>query len=188
MDQACLKAIQENTSTIFDFILHLKTIPRSGWQKKLGIKRPESVADHAYGVAAIAMILSDSKRLNSAKVLKMAILHDLAESITGDLTPEDGPKSKKTKLENLAMKKILSTLEPKIKNQYHTIWMEYQKNQTPEAKLLHQVDKLEMALQANIYKKFGHSKQKLKPFLDSAKKQITDPKIKKLLQKILLNS
>lgn len=187
MDQACLKAIQENTSTIFDFILHLKTIPRSGWQKKLGIKRPESVADHAYGVAAIAMILSDSKRLNSTKVLKMAILHDLAESITGDLTPEDGPKSKKTKLENLAMKKILSTLEPKIKNQYHTIWMEYQKNQTPEAKLLHQVDKLEMALQANIYKKFGHSKQKLKPFLDSAKKQITDPKIKKLLQKILLN-
>lgn len=184
MDQACLKAIQENTSTIFDFILHLKTIPRSGWQKKLGIKRPESVADHAYGVAAIAMILSDSKRLNSAKVLKMAILHDLAESITGDLTPEDGPKSKKTKLENLAMKKILSTLGPKIKNQYHTIWMEYQKNQTPEAKLLHQVDKLEMALQANAYKKFGHSKQKLKPFLDSAKKQITDLEIKKILQKI----
>jgi putative hydrolase of HD superfamily len=188
MDQACLKATQENTSTIFDFILQLKTIRRAGWQKKLGIKRPESVADHAYGVAAMAMILSDSKRLDSAKVLKMAILHDLAESITGDLTPEDGPKSKKTKLENLAMRKILSTLEPKIKNQYHAIWMEYQKNQTPEAKLLHQVDKLEMALQANIYKKFGYSKQKLKPFFDSAKKQITDPKIKKLLQKILLNS
>ena len=86
MDQACLKATQENTSTIFDIILHLKTIPRSGWQKKLGIKRPESVADHAFGVAAIAMILSDSKRLDSAKVLKMAILHDLAESLTGDLT------------------------------------------------------------------------------------------------------
>ena len=184
MDQACLKATQENTSIIFDFILHLKTIPRSGWQKKLGIKRPESVADHAYGVAAIAMVLSDSRGLDSIKVLKMAILHDLAESITGDLTPEDGPKSKKTKLENIAMKKILSTLESKIQKQYQTIWDEYQKNQTPEAKLLHQVDKLEMALQANIYKKLGHSKQKLKPFLNSAKKQITDSEIRKILQKI----
>lgn len=185
MDQACLKATQENTSTIFDFILHLKTIPRSGWQKKLGIKRPESVADHAFGVAAIAMVLSDSKGLDSAKVLKMAILHDLAESITGDLTPEDGPKSKKTKLENAAMKKILSTLGTKIQKQYRTVWIEYQKNQTPEAKLLHQVDKLEMALQANVYKKSGHSKQKLEPFLNSAKKQITDSDIKKLLQKII---
>lgn len=183
MDQACLKATQENTSIIFDIILHLKTVPRSGWQKKLGIKRPESVADHAFGVVAIAMILSDSKGLDSAKVLKMAILHDLAESITGDLTPDDGPKSKKIKLENLAMKKILSSLEPKIQRQYQSVWMEYQKNETPEAKLLHQVDKLEMALQANIYKKSGYSKQKIKPFLDSAKKQITDPEIKKLLRK-----
>lgn len=184
MDQAYLKATQENTSIIFDIILHLKTIPRSGWQKKLGIKRPESVADHAFGVTAIAMILSDSKGLDSAKVLKMAILHDLAESITGDLTPDDGPKSKKIKLENLAMKKILSSLEPKIQRQYHSVWIEYQKNETSEAKLLHQVDKLEMALQANIYKKSGYSKQKIKPFLDSAKKQITDPEIKKLLRKI----
>lgn len=184
MDQACLKATQENTNTIFDIILHLKTIPRSGWQKKLGIKRPESVADHAFGVAAIAMVLSDSRGLDSTKVLKMAVLHDLAESITGDLTPEDGPKSKKKNLENAAMKKILSTLEPKIQKQYNTIWEEYQKNKTPEAKLLHQVDKLEMALQANLYKKSGYSKQKLKPFLDSAKKQISDSEIKKILQKI----
>jgi len=70
--------------------------------KKLGLKNPESVADHAYCVAAIAMVLSDSKKLDSEKILKMAILHDLAESITGDLTPEDGPKQKK---EDAAMKK-----------------------------------------------------------------------------------
>jgi putative hydrolase of HD superfamily len=185
MDQAYLKAIQENTDTIFDFILHLKTIPRSGWKKRIGIRHAESVADHAYGVAAIAMVLSDSRCMDSTKILKMAILHDLAESIIGDLTPEDGPKSTKIKLENTAMKKILSTLEPRIQKQYSSVWMEYQKNQTPEAKLLHQVDKLEMALQANIYKKSGYSKQQLQPFFDSAKKQITDQQIKKILQKLI---
>lgn len=182
MDQACLKATLENTNSIFEFILQLKNIPRSGWQKKLGIVRPESVADHAYSVAAIAMILSDVKKLNSEKTLKMAILHDLAESIIGDLTPDDGPRSQKIKLENTAMKKIISTLDTKIQKQYWSLWLEYQKGISKEAKLLHQVDKLDMALQANEYKKSGHSKQKLAPFFDSAKKQITDPEIKKILQ------
>lgn len=183
MDQACLKAIPENSESIFEFILKLKTIPRAGWQKKLGITRPESVADHAYSVAAIAMMLSDIKKLNSEKILKMAILHDLAESITGDLTPEDGPKSKKTRLENSAMKKILSNLDKKTQKQYQSIWMEYQQNTSREAKLLHDVDKLEMALQAKIYSKF-YSAKKLAPFFDSAKKQITNSDIKKLVEKL----
>ena len=180
MDQAYLKATLEN-SEIFDFILKLKTIPRAGWQKKLGIAHPESVADHAYAVAAIAMILSDAKKLDTHKILRMAILHDLAESITGDLTPEDGPKSKKQRLEDSAMKKILSNFDKKTQKQYWSIWVDYQKNYSKEAKLLHDVDKLEMALQASVYRKNGNSKQKLQPFFDSAKKQIKDSDIKKIL-------
>jgi putative hydrolase of HD superfamily len=142
------------------------------------------VADHAYSVAAIAMILSDAKKLNTGKILKMAILHDLAESITGDLTPEDGPKTKKIKLENAAMKKILSTLDKKTRNHYWSIWMQYQKNNTREAKLLHDVDKLEMALQAKIYAK-SHKRQKLEPFFNSAKQSIQDQGLKQILEKIL---
>lgn len=185
MDQACLKAIPENSESIFEFILKLKTIPRAGWQKKLRIRRPESVADHAYSVAAIAMMLSDIKKLNSEKILKMAILHDLAESITGDLTPEDGPKSKKTRLENSAMKKILSNLDKKkTQKQYNSIWMEYQKNTSREAKLLHDVDKLEMALQAKIYSKFYSAKKNWHHFLILQKKQITNSDIKKLVEKL----
>lgn len=183
MDQACLKATLENSESLFEFILRLKTIPRTGWQKKVGIARPESVADHAYSVAAIAMIISDAKKLDTGKILKMAILHDLAESITGDLTPEDGPKSKKIRLENSAMKKILSHLDAKTQKQYWSIWMQYQKNTTREARLLHDVDKLEMALQAKVYSK-SHPKKKLEQFFDSAKMHIVDSDVKKLLEKI----
>lgn len=183
MDQACLKATLENSESIFEFILKLKTIPRSGWQR-IGIASPESVADHAYSVAAIAMILSDAKKLDTAKILKMAILHDLAESITGDLTPKDGPRSKKIRLENAAMKKILSHFDKKIQKQYWSVWAEYQKSSSKEAKLLHDVDKLEMALQARLYSK-SYKKQKLAPFFDSAKKHIQDLDVKKLLNKII---
>jgi len=180
MDQACLKATLEN-SKIFENILQLKQIPRSGWKKKLGIKNPESVADHAYSVAAIAMILSDAKKLDTQKILKMALLHDLAESVVGDLTPEDATKQQKVDLENTAMKKILATINNTQSKQYWKIWMEYQKQSSKEAKLLHDVDKLEMALQASVYKK---SKHNVRPFLDSAKKQIKDNAIRKFVQSL----
>ncbi|MGQ0606643.1 MAG: HD domain-containing protein [Candidatus Nitrosotenuis sp.] len=180
-----MKATRESSNLkLFEFIIRLKTIPRTGWQKKLGMVHTESIADHAYSVAAIAMFLSDAKKLDSEKTIKMAILHDLAESITGDLTPDDVTKSKKIKLENIAMKKILSSLDAKTRKQYWSLWIEYQKNISKEAKLLHQVDKLEMALQANAYKKSGYSKQKLWQFFDSAKKQISDYDIKKILTQL----
>jgi putative hydrolase of HD superfamily len=130
------------------------------------------------------MILSDTKKLDTGKILKMAILHDLAESIIGDLTPEDASKSKKMRLEDSAMKKILSLFDAKTKKQYWSVWMQYQKNSSKEAKLLHDVDKLEMALQAQVYSK-SHKRQKLEPFLDSAKKQIIDSDVKRILEKIL---
>ena len=162
--------------------IKLKTVPRQGWINKLGLKDPESVADHCYSMAVMAMLFSDLKKLDTEKIIKMTLLHDLAEAITGDLTPDDAAKSKKEKMENHAMKKILANLPKHIKAEYEKLWMEYQQSSTKEAHLLHQIDKLEMALQAEHYKKIGHTKQ-LEPFFDSAKKEITDPELKKILKK-----
>lgn len=186
MDLDYLKATQEDSSLVqfSKFVLALKTIPRKGWQKKLKMKNPESVADHAYSVAALAMILSDQRRLDTTKILKMAILHDLAESVTGDITPDEMTRAKKEKLENTAMKKVLGTLEPKIRKQYLAIWSEYEKNFTKEAKLLHQIDKLEMVLQANAYNENGIPKKNLKPFFDSAKKQTSDSELARIIESI----
>jgi len=50
---------------------------------------------------------------------------------------------------------------------------------------VHQIDKLEMALQAKIYKKDGHSQEKLESFFESAKIDIIDPKLKELFTKII---
>ena len=64
----------------FQKVLELKNIPRQGWKEKLGINNPESVADHSYSTSVISMILSDLEGLNSEKIIRMALLHDLAES------------------------------------------------------------------------------------------------------------
>jgi putative hydrolase of HD superfamily len=66
----------------FNIVAELKKIPRKGWKEKLGLENPESVADHSYLTAVMSMIISDLNGLNTQKVLKMSLLHDLAESIT----------------------------------------------------------------------------------------------------------
>ena len=167
----------------FNTVANLKSVPRQGWIDKLIIENPESVADHVFSMSVIGMILSDSRNFNTEKILKMILLHDLAESITGDITPEEKPLEEKKYLENIAMKDILSKLPENLHTQYLEIWEEYQNNETKEADFVHQIDKLEMAIQAKIYEKQTTSKR-IDPFLNSAKKAINDPILLKLLNQI----
>src|SRR4029077_4261202 len=98
---------------LFDFfyiISELKKTPRKGWKDKIGIVHPESVADHSFSAAVMAMIFSDLQKLDTEKMLKMALLHDVSESITGDLTPEEVSKDNKKEIENQTMNEILSRL------------------------------------------------------------------------------
>jgi putative hydrolase of HD superfamily len=188
MVQDYLKGTQENTSCFADFfqtVLHLKTIQRQGWKDKLGMSDPESVADHCYSTTVMAMVLSDSKKLDTIRIIKMSLLHDLAETITGDLTPEKTTKPKKIAAENRAMKKILTTLDESQKAEYWGIWREYLQNKSKEARLMHQIDKLEMAIQASEYGKSSFTKSQIMPFLMSAKKEITDPELKKILSEFM---
>ncbi len=169
----------------FKIAANLKKISRQGWIDKLSLDNPESVADHTYSMAVIGMVISDLENYNSEKIIKMILLHDLAESKIGDITPEQLNKEKKNELENNVFNKIIKNLPNLIKSQYLQIWQEYQENTSLESKLVHQIDKLEMALQAKIYKNDGHSQKKLESFFESAKIDITDPKLKELFTKII---
>ena len=164
---------------------NLKNISRQGWIDELSIKHPESVADHSYSMAIMAMIISDLDNYNSEKILKMVLLHDLTESKIGDFTPNKISKNEKEKLENNAFNEIIEQLPNSIKSEYDKIWKEYQNNSSLEAQIVHQIDRLEMALQAKIYQKSGSSKEDIATFLETAKSDITHPKLKDILNQIL---
>ncbi|NND87471.1 MAG: HD domain-containing protein [Nitrosopumilus sp.] len=173
---------------ILDFLktaVNLKNIPRQGWIDKINIANPESVADHTFSMAIIGMLISDIENYNSEKILKMVLLHDLAESKVGDITPGQMSSEKKKELENNAFDKIISNLPEKIKNQYFQAWKEYQNNFTKEANLVHQIDKLEMALQAKSYEHKGHPKEKLESFYTTASLEISNQSLKELFTKII---
>ena len=105
---------------ILDFFktaVNLKNISRQGWIDKLSLKHPESVADHSYSMAIMGMIISDLENYNSEKILKMILLHDLAESKIGDYATNQISKENKIKIENNAYDEMISTLPESIKSQ-----------------------------------------------------------------------
>lgn len=169
----------------FKITANLKKIPRKGWTTKLGITTPESVADHTFSMSTIAMILADLQKLDTHKVLKMSLLHDIAESVTGDITPEEMPKKEKIELENKTIDEILSNLPVNLAKKYLLIWKEYVENETNESKLVHEVDKLEMVVQGLSYINEGIEKEKLEPFVNSARNQINSKPLKEILDKLL---
>ncbi len=77
----------------------LKRTPRTGWVD-VGIYEPESVADHTFRTAILCMLYADIEGLDTLKMLRLALIHDLPESMVGDLTPTQKNDQTKQKEEN----------------------------------------------------------------------------------------
>lgn len=171
-----------------DFFQHagkLKVTKRTGWIMQ-GVKNPESVAEHSYRLSLLAMILAEESGVNQLKLIKMALVHDLAEGIVGDIVLEKGSKQisspeEKFKKESGAMKKIFSNL--KEGEEYYNLWLEYEKQESKEAKLLKQLDKIEMVMQALEYEK-EHDPKKLDEFWVNTKKYLKDEHLITLFNKL----
>ncbi|MGA7542784.1 MAG: HD domain-containing protein [Nitrososphaeraceae archaeon] len=160
---------------LFSFIesvLRLKSVKRSGWVSKALISSPESVSDHTYAMCAIGMVLSDMLGLDTERVTKMIIIHDLSESIIGDYMPGEIARKRKRIEERNAMTSILNQMPVAIRSNYRRIWEEYQANKTQVAKFVHKLDKLEMAMQAIQYINEGYPKKSLIKFLNSARRSL----------------
>ncbi|MEM4348410.1 MAG: HD domain-containing protein [Candidatus Anstonellaceae archaeon] len=153
--------------------LRLKKLPRTGW---LDFAFPaESVADHSFGTALIALVLSKMENLDKsseADLLKLAILHDLAEAKTGDLSKlqkafvnADTKKAKSSML-------LGTVLEDEITATYPDRLLQ----------LCTDADKLDMLFQALSYKASG---AKTDQFVKSALLQIKSKSAKRLAAEAL---
>ena len=91
---------------------HLKQIYRQGWlQRGIPAERCESVAEHSYAVAMLAMFVAEERfpELDSLQVLRLALLHDFGEIDAGDLTPSDGiGKAEKSGMERKSVERVCS--------------------------------------------------------------------------------
>jgi len=158
----------------------LKGELRRGWVLKLGMGNPESVADHTYRTALMAMVYSDLRGLDTGRVLKMALLHDLPEALVGDSVPGERTRRQKLALESGAMRKILGRLPPRQRKEYWAIWIEFSRGESEEARLVRQVDKLEMAVQASEYSA-ARGGPPAEEFMETARAGVRDDDLLELL-------
>lgn len=131
-------------------VQRLKEVDREGWKHR-GIRAPESVAEHTLGVAFLAMAMAEAEGLDIEISLKMALLHDLPESKIGDISFHSPRYRDKERMEEGAAKEILSGI-----SDYHDLWLEYSKGESPEARLVKAADKLELLAQAIEYENKGY--------------------------------
>ncbi len=157
----------------WDLALRLKRVQRQGWIDR-GIGQPESSADHSWGVALLAWLLArDRPELDHERVVLLALVHDLPEALAGDATPfdhirRDGPLSDdhfrqappsfdasrlaKRVAEEAALETMIEPLSEDLASWLRSAWHEYDAGETPEARFVKQVDKLETLLQAEDYR------------------------------------
>lgn len=147
----------------------LKTTKRTGWVMR-GVHNPESIADHMYRMSLMSMIASFSNgALDTNRCIKLALIHDLAEAKVGDITPHCGVSDDdKYTLELTTMEQVKEMLGPMMGgDEILELWKEYEEGSTEEAKLLKDLDKIEMILQAQEYEAEGSHEQSLDQFFTS---------------------
>jgi len=160
-----------------------KKIKRTGWVRE-GVVEPESVAEHSFRLIVLAMTLGDYFEVDKEKLIKMAIIHDLGETSTGDLVVERGivvndlNKRDKEQREEKAISELFQEFSPDYKN----IFREMIERKSKEALLFWQLDKLEMAMQAKEYEE--EQDKVLTEFIENATHHITDPLLKEILHKL----
>lgn len=149
----------DNTSDLISSLEHiyqLKAIPRSGWlQSGIAETGVESIAAHSYGMSILILNLRTVLQANGVNVeraLNMALVHDIAESIVGDLTPHDAVSEvTKYAAEASAIQKIVSGVQEG--DYFLDLWEDFEAVKSPEAKLVKRIDKLDMLIQAYLYEK-----------------------------------
>lgn len=166
----------------------LKSIERSGWVRE-GMPSPETVAEHSWRVALLAMILGDELGVDKNKLIKMALIHDLEEAETHDPVVQRGANqvgNHQRDEEELILKRMIS--ETIGADEVFTLWeeqaVENSSGATKEAIILYELGKIATAWQALEYELAGADPKKLDEFWENAHTHIKEPKILELLNEL----
>ena len=176
-----------------DFVSSLgkvKMIPRSGWiSHGISLQEVESVADHSFSTTVLAMLLADlevanGRRINIERVLRLALLHDLPEALTFDISKSYleylGMRGEaiKRELEQAAWKHLIEGIEKgAIRKRYAQLQSEFNAEQTIESMIVHAADRLDLLLQIVEYRRRGYPKAILADLWKSTSQKLRGSKL-----------
>lgn len=113
--------------------------------------RRESVAEHSWRLCLFAMLLEQEpefRSLDTDRVLRMCLIHDLGEAFTGDI-PAFSKSAQDEGREQALYEDWIAQFPPANRAQFQALLAEMNALATPEAKLYKALDKLEAVIQHN---------------------------------------
>lgn len=157
--------------------------------------RRESVAEHSWRIALMAMLLADEfPETDMNKVIKMCLIHDLGEAFLGDIPTFEKTKEDAKREEEHYLKWVSGFPEFQ-KEEFETLLKEMEELKTPEAKLYKALDKMEAVIQHNegdlsswlpleydLQLTYGEKEVEFSPYMKELKEyinQMTREKIRK---------
>ena len=147
---------EQNVVNYYVLCNKLKNVIRTGWVDwKVNRERVESIAEHIFGVQMLAIAMKSEYQydIDIMKVIYMLAIHELGETIIGDLTQFQISKEEKEQMEHEAVHNILSSLIDG--EQIESLFLEFDSHSTPEAMFAYQCDKLECDIQSKLYDQEG---------------------------------
>ncbi|XP_076288647.1 5'-deoxynucleotidase HDDC2 isoform X1 [Lasioglossum baleicum] len=173
----------QNLQEFMELIGRLKHMKRTGWVIR-NVPDPETIAGHMYRMAMLSFLVDNDEQLDKVKIMQMALIHDLAECIVGDITPHCGVSpDEKHRREDAAMEticKLLGNKGPMILEMFR----EYEKQESPEAKYVKDLDILDLMMQAYEYEKRDNVPGVLEEFFVATNGKIRHPFISKMATEI----
>ncbi|MEM8805854.1 MAG: HD domain-containing protein [Cyanobacteria bacterium P01_G01_bin.38] len=133
----------------------LKDVLRSAYTSS---GRQESTAAHTWRLCLMAMVFEqDFKGVDFAKLLKICIIHDLGEAISGDIPAiAQRPNQNKAEQERADLITLMEPLDERRRTEFLALWDEYEQASSPEALMVKGLDKLETIIQHNQGKNPPH--------------------------------
>ncbi|CCK70894.1 5'-deoxynucleotidase KNAG_0F02290 [Huiozyma naganishii CBS 8797] len=164
----------------FHALTWLKSQRRTGWlQNGIPQESAESISDHMHRMSLMALCLRTGG-IDPQKCAMIAMAHDVAECLVGDITPQDKSVTKWEKhLRELKAMQflcggLLGSYNAAAAEQLMDRWLDYEEQRCLEAVYCKDLDKFEMLVQCFEYEKQYRGEKKLEQFYSSAKDISTD--------------
>ena len=141
----------------------LKRLPRAGWLVA-GIDHPESIAEHSFRAAIIGYLLASVEGADPARTALLCLFHDTQESRIGDV-PRVGKSYVVTAPNPQVTADQVAGFPGEIGQAVRALVDDHEGQESVEARLARDADKLECLIQAREYQANGHDVQ---PWVETA--------------------
>lgn len=143
--------LRDDIFVILQFLKEAEKLKNTLRSAHTSTGRKESTAEHSWLLCLMAILLEQEvENINLLKLLKLCVIHDLGEAISGDIPAIE----QKNSIEKLEMERndylfLISPLPKHIRQELLDLWEEYNSAESPEARFAKALDKIETIIQHN---------------------------------------